>query len=211
MTTTDTDTQTHTERTGRSSGRDSDPSPTQFGGGGGPKVLVAGIGNIFLGDDGFGVEVIGRLAGRPMPAGVKVADFGIRGLHLAYELLDGYDVLVLIDAMPIGDAAGTVALVEAEVPAAPVTDPDDPEAVDPALDAHSMSPAVVLASLAKLGGSVDRVLVVACQPATVADAMGLSDAVAAAVDPAVDAVVGLIADLVPVPSPPTQPTNGDHP
>ena len=77
------------------------------------KVLVAGIGNIFLGDDGFGVEVAARSAGRAdLPDGVRAEDFGIRGVHLAYELLDGYDALVLIDAVPMGEPPGTVALIE---------------------------------------------------------------------------------------------------
>ena len=80
------------------------------------RVLVAGIGNIFLGDDGFGVEVASRLAARPLPDGVRVEDFGIRGVHLAYELLDGYDVLVLVDAVPIGEAPGTVAVIEPDPP-----------------------------------------------------------------------------------------------
>ena len=79
-----------------------------------PRVLVAGIGNIFFGDDAFGVEVAQRLAGRPMPEGVKVVDFGIRGVHLAYELLDGYDALVLVDALPMGEPPGTVAVIEPE-------------------------------------------------------------------------------------------------
>ncbi|HXH56622.1 hydrogenase maturation protease [Iamia sp.] len=158
-----------------------------------PRVLVAGIGNIFLGDDGFGVEVVGRLAGRPMPDGVTVVDFGIRGLHLAYQLLDGYDVLVLVDALPLGEPPGTVALVEAEVPTTAEPDPETP--TGPALDAHSMSPAVVLATLAHLGGSVDQVFVVGCQPATVAEVIGLSDAVAASVDRALAMVDDLLADL----------------
>ena len=80
-------------------------------------MLVAGIGNIFLGDDGFGVEVAQRLADRPMPEGVQVADFGIRGVHLAYELLDGYDALVLVDAVPMGEPPGTVAVIEPELDA----------------------------------------------------------------------------------------------
>ena len=80
-----------------------------------PRVLVAGIGNIFLGDDGFGVEVADRLAGRTLPDGVQVADFGIRGVHLAYELLDGYDALVLVDAVPMGEPPGTVAIIEPEL------------------------------------------------------------------------------------------------
>lgn len=166
-------------------------------------VLVAGIGNIFFGDDGFGVEVAARLDQEPVRAGARVVDFGIRGLHLGYELLDGYDALVLVDAMPIGDTPGTIALVEAEVPAAPV-DPD-PEETGPAIDAHTMSPAVVLNTLANLGGSVDRVLVVACQPANLTDGIGLSDVVAAAVDPAVTMVHEVLADLLS--APPTPATN----
>ena len=77
------------------------------------RVLVAGVGNIFLGDDGFGVEVARRLIDDPVTAGVKVADFGIRGVHLAYELLDGYDTLVLVDAVSRGDPPGTVSVIEA--------------------------------------------------------------------------------------------------
>jgi hydrogenase maturation protease len=157
------------------------------------RVLVAGIGNIFLGDDGFGVEVVGHLARRPVPAGVTVVDFGIRGLHLAYQLLDGYDVLVLVDALPLGEPPGTVALVEAEVPTAVGPDPEAP--TGPALDAHTMSPAVVLGTLAHLGGSVDQVFVVGCQPATVAEGIGLSDAVAASVDLALAMVDDLLTDL----------------
>ena len=78
------------------------------------RALVAGIGNIFFADDGFGVEVARRLDEREVPAGVRVADFGIRGVHLAYELLDGYDLLVLVDAMPLGEPPGTVAVIEVE-------------------------------------------------------------------------------------------------
>ncbi len=159
-----------------------------------PRILVAGIGNIFLSDDGFGVEVIARLADRPAPAGVKVVDFGIRGLHLAYELLDGYDVLVLVDALPIGEEPGTVALVEAELPDAPTA--PGPDGTGPAVDAHSMSPAVVLGTLANLGGSIDRVLVVGCQPESTDEGIGLSDVVAASIDQAVTMVDDLLSDLV---------------
>jgi hydrogenase maturation protease len=158
------------------------------------RVLVAGIGNIFFGDDGFGVEVANRLLQRaePAPAGVRITEFGIRGLHLAYELLDGYEVLVLIDALPIGDEPGTVALIEAELPDPPSAGDD----IAPTVDAHSMDPQTVLASLAHLGGSVDRVLVVACEPASVVEGIGLSHAVAASVDRAVAMVDELLADLL---------------
>jgi hydrogenase maturation protease len=152
-----------------------------------PRILVAGIGNIFLGDDGFGVEVATRLASRPMPAGVEVADFGIRGVHLAYELLDGVQSLVLIDAMPLGDEPGTLAVLEPDVDAF-----EDDVA---SLDAHRMSPAVVLATLTRLGGRLTSIRVVGCQPARVEEGMGLSPSVAAAVEPAVDLCCQVVADL----------------
>lgn len=147
-------------------------------------VLVAGIGNIFLGDDGFGVEVVRRLDPTGLPADVEVADYGIRGVHLAYELLDGrYDTLVLVDAVPLGEPAGTVAVLDATAAGAGMA--------AGTLDAHSMSPDVVLRALRGLGGSLERVLVVGCQPADVEERMGLSPAV----DAAVDEAVGIVADL----------------
>ena len=149
-------------------------------------MLIAGIGNVFLGDDGFGVEVARRLADSQtaglLPDGVDVADYGIRGVHLAYELLDDqYDTLVLVDAVPLGEEPGTVALLDA-------TDRADAVGAGP-VDAHSMSPDVVLRSLKHLGGHVDRVLVVGCQPAVVEERMGLSEPVAGAVDLAHDMVL----------------------
>ena len=149
------------------------------------KVLVAGIGNIFLGDDAFGVEVVRQIDPSALPDGVKVADFGIRGVHLSFELLDGYDALVLIDAMPLGEAPGTVAIFEPDVESIDAT----------SVDAHSMSPAVVLGLLAGLGGHVPRVLVVACEPLTVEEGLGLSEPVASAVAPAIEAVHRLVARL----------------
>jgi hydrogenase maturation protease len=156
-----------------------------------PGILVAGIGNIFLSDDGFGIEVANRLAAGPLPAGVRVADFGIRGVHLAYELLEGYDGLLLVDAMPMGEAPGTVAVIE------PYADPDlAPDEEAPVVDAHSMSPEVVLATLERLGGSVPRVYVIGCQPASLDEDMGLSPPVAAAVDGAVELCRQLINEFV---------------
>jgi hydrogenase maturation protease len=157
--------------------------------------MCAGIGNVFFSDDGFGVEVANRLARVPVPDCVRVEDYGIRGVHLAYDLMDGYDALVIIDAMPMGDEPpGTVVLLEPEVPSAAHTDEDgDPV---PVMDAHTMSPLVVLTTLANLGGSVDRILVVGCQPATIEEGMGLSDPVAAAVDRAVQMVSDLLTELV---------------
>jgi hydrogenase maturation protease len=155
------------------------------------KVLVAGIGNLFLGDDGFGVEVVGRLARRPMPEGVLVADFGIRGVHLAFELLGGYDALVLVDAVPLEEAPGTIAVIEADLSDLAPADDD----LEPALDAHSMSPALVLRTLAGLGGTVDRVVVIGCQPAVLTEGIGLSEPVAAAAEAALDVVDAVVHEL----------------
>ncbi len=149
------------------------------------RALVAGIGNIFFSDDGFGVEVARRLEGQELPAGVRIADFGIRGVHLAYELLDGYDLLVLVDAMSLGEPPGTVAVVEVEADAA--------ERIG-GLDAHTMTPATVLANLQRLGGHVERIVIVACQPAAIEEGIGLTPDVAAAVDGAADLVLDVLND-----------------
>jgi len=156
-------------------------------------TLVAGIGNLFLSDDAFGIEVSQRLSGRVLPDGVRVADFGIRGIHLAYELLDGYETLVLIDAVPMGEPPGTLAVIEPASPAVPRRGPDGPDL--PAVDAHTMSPDVVLATLARLGGSVGRILIVGCQPAVLDEGMGLSPAVEGAVDAAADLCLQLLTDI----------------
>ena len=123
---------------------------------------------------------------------MKVVDFGIRGVHLAYELLDGYDALVLVDALPMGEPPGTIAVIEPEL--------DDRDAVDdaaptPPLEAHSMSPAVVLGMVAGLGARVGRVLIVGCQPAVVDEGIGLSPVVAAAVETGVATVIEVLDDL----------------
>jgi hydrogenase maturation protease len=164
-----------------------------------PRVLVAGIGNIFLGDDGFGVEVANRLVARPeaTPGTVRVEDFGIRGVHLAYELLEGYDALVLLDAVPMHEPPGTLAVIEVGPDLVP--EPGDEPA--PIMDAHSMSPTTVLALLAGLGGAglggkLERILVVGCEPATVEEGIGLSAPVAAAVEPAVALVEEVLGDLL---------------
>jgi hydrogenase maturation protease len=156
------------------------------------RLLVAGIGNILLSDDGFGVAVARRLADRALPDGVRVADFGIRGVHLAYELLDGYDALVLIDALPLGERPGTLAVVEPE-PAERSGDDDDGS---PVMDAHRMSPEMVLATLASLGGEIGRVLIVGCQPADLSDGIGLTPPVEAAVDAAADLCCQLVEEIV---------------
>ena len=149
-----------------------------------PTVLVAGVGNVFLRDDGFGVEVVQRLAAGaagPVPPGTKVVDFGIRGLHLAFEMLDGYDTVVLVDALPRGGAPGTVYVVE----------PDE-SAGTPPVDGHDLNPEAVLALARSLGGPTGRVLIVGCEPADVGEGIGLSAPVAAAVDAAVRTVLEVI-------------------
>jgi len=147
------------------------------------RILVAGIGNIFLGDDGFGVRVVEELAREPLGPDVTVADFGIRGIHLAYELADGkYDTAILVDAVSRGGAPGTLYTIEAEV--------DDEDAMDGA-DAHNLTPAVVIAWVRKLGVSC-RILVVGCEPASLEESMTLSPAVANAIDEAVRLVRNLV-------------------
>ncbi len=160
-------------------------------------TLVAGVGNIFLGDDGFGVEVATRLAARGgLPEGVRVADFGIRAVHLAYELLDGYDNLVLIDALPRGGEPGSLYVLEAE---GSDTDrlAEQVRGGDTALvDAHGFAPDSMLALLDVLGGGVRRVVVVGCEPADTSDRMGLSPPVAAAVDGAMALVDEVVQGLL---------------
>jgi hydrogenase maturation protease len=151
------------------------------------RILVAGIGNVFLGDDGFGVALADRLARRALPPGVEVVDFGIRGLDLAYTLLDGWDAVVLLDAAPRGGAPGTLYVVE-----------PDPEEGDPAPDAHGMDPVKVLAMARALGGRVPRTIVVACEPQTVMTG-DEDDVVAELSEPvrrALDEAVGLVGELL---------------
>jgi len=151
------------------------------------RVLVAGIGNVFRSDDGFGPEVARRLAGLPWPDGVRVVDYGIRGLHLAYDLLEPWDALVLVDALPDRGAVGSVVVVEI----------GDDQPGGAALDAHGMDPATVLASLAVLGGRLPlRTLLVGCHVAETGEGMGLSPAAVAAVDPAVRTVTALVTQLL---------------
>jgi hydrogenase maturation protease len=157
-------------------------------------VLIAGIGNIFQTDDAFGVEVAGRLVDHPLPDHVRVEDFGIRGVHPAYELLEGYDTLIVIDAVPMGEPPGTLVVMEPELGARPTS--SDPDV--PALDAHTMSPDVVLATLERLGGSVRRIFIVGCQPADLREGMGLTPAMEAAVGAAANLCLELLTDVAPI-------------
>jgi hydrogenase maturation protease len=155
----------------------------------GSRILVAGIGNVFFGDDGFGVEVAHRLGERPQPEGVRVVDFGIRGLDLAYALSDGYDAAILVDALPRGGPPGTLYVLEPEVAAAPT---------GTLADTHGLDPARILSLLRTLGDDVPIVRIVGCEPTLVTGdemTMGLSAPVAAAVDGAVTLVEALAAEL----------------
>ena len=151
------------------------------------RILVAGVGNVFLRDDAFGVEVVRLLAERPQPPGVQITDYGIRGVHLVYELLNGYDLFVLVDAAPRGEAPGTVTVLEVEVPG--------PGAA-PVIDAHSLTPDAIFGLLSSLGGRPGRSLVVACEPAEIDAGMGLTDPVRDALPAAVRAVEEILAQAV---------------
>jgi len=155
-----------------------------------PAILVAGIGNIFLGDDAFGVEVVRRLAGVWLPESVRVTDFGIRGFDLAYALQDGYETTILVDACPRGKAAGTLYVIEPDLKA--LDDPDDPQAV---VEAHAMNPMNVLRMARAMNIEVKNVLLLGCEPETLGGEegqMGLSAAVEAAVDHAVKLLESII-------------------
>ena len=159
------------------------------------RLLIAGVGNIFLGDDGFGVEVASRLATAELPAWAHVVDYGIRGMHLAYDLANGYDSMILIDATPRGEAPGTIYVIEPDLTAVPEqgTADGDTAAVNPLFNAHGMQPDVVFGMLGMLGAGAREVLVVGCEPATVDYGIGLSEPVTAAVDEAVRVVLDLVA------------------
>ena len=161
------------------------------------RTLVAGVGNVFLGDDGFGVEVARLLGQQPRRDGVEIADFGIRGVHLVYELLDGCDLFVLIDAAPRGYEPGTVTVLEVDPDhAAAPGDAGAPGAPGaPVMDGHGLSPHDLFAMLATMGGRPGRSLLVACEPADVSARMGLSEPVLAALPHAVRAVEDILSQI----------------
>lgn len=155
-----------------------------------PSILVAGIGNIFLGDDAFGVEVARRMAGLELPASVRVTDFGIRGFDLAYALQDGYETTILVDACPHGEAPGTLYVIEPDLKAL-----DGPDAAPATVEAHAMNPMNVLRMAKAMNIEVKNVLLVGCEPETLGGEegqMGLSAPVEAAVDEAVKLVESLV-------------------
>ncbi len=157
------------------------------------RILVAGVGNMFLGDDGFGGAVVERLGKRPQPAGVDIVDFGIRGIDLTFALMKGYDAAIIVDIAQRGGAPGTLYVIEPKISSS-----SDPHGA--LSDAHSAHPARVLSLMRALGGGTDRVRVVACEPTSVVDdepevVVGLSNAVDAAIDPAIAIIEGLLTDL----------------
>lgn len=159
------------------------------------RILIAGIGNIFLGDDAFGVETIAELLKRTLPAELAIRDFGIRGLDLAYALTDGYDAVILVDAAPRGGVPGQLYVIEPDLSAIEANQAD--EAV---IETHGMNPVRVLQMVRTLGGDLKRILVVGCEPSPVDDSEemqpGLSDAVRNSVMPAADLILKVAAELM---------------
>lgn len=156
------------------------------------RILVAGIGNVFMADDGFGVAVAAELAGRTLPAGVEVADFGIRGMDLAFALQRDYAVVILVDAMPRGEPPGTLTLIEPDLSTIPAA----------GVEAHAMDPLKVLGLVQRLGGCSCRVLVLGCEPDIVTNGqspedmnMELSTVVRAAVPRAARMIARLVGEL----------------
>jgi hydrogenase maturation protease len=160
-----------------------------------PRILIACVGNIFLGDDGFGVEVARRLADRPLPPEVLLKDFGIRGLDLTYALLDWYEAVIMVDACPRGGKPGTVYLLEPDVVESnAINGPPTP------LETHSMNPMNVLRAVKAMGGNVGRILIVGCEPAEFGldegGKLGLSDSAQAAVNEAIALIERLISTIL---------------
>lgn len=158
------------------------------------RILIAGVGNIFLGDDAFGVEVVRELTARPLPPELRVIDFGIRGLDLTYALLDGYEAVILVDAVPRGQAPGTVYLIE-------------PAAADPAIcadvtrndlliETHGMHPAKVLRLVMGMGGNLCRVWIVGCEPTPFDPEQDMDISMSPAVRAAIPEAIQLIESLV---------------
>jgi hydrogenase maturation protease len=158
------------------------------------RILIAGIGNIFMGDDAFGVEIANVLARRTFPHGVRVADFGIRGFDLAYALMEGYETTILVDAYPGEGQPGTLFVLEPDLQNV------DSGATRPSfVDPHGMDPLNVLHMAKNMGGDLKRILLLGCVPATLGPEegkMGLSEPVAAAVDEAVQLVDSLVSRIL---------------
>jgi hydrogenase maturation protease len=158
------------------------------------RILIAGVGNIFHGDDAFGVEVLRRLSMRKLPEGVKAVDFGIRGFDLAYALLDHYEATILVDATSRGGAPGTVYTIEPDL-----DDLDNQDLHTVGIEAHGMNPMRVLRMVKAMGGKPKRIFLVGCEPSTFGPEegmMGLSDIVETAVNPAVEMIESLAGRLL---------------
>ncbi len=174
-----------------------------------PTILVAGIGNIFLGDDGFGVEVVKRLAAREQRSGVKVVDFGIRGFDLTYALIDGADITILVDACPRGGKPGDLYVIEPDLLSASSNASDASATVD----AHSMNPMNVIRAAQSMGGPLKKIVLLGCEPETFGPEegqLGLSDTVAAAVDRAIPLLSNLLDRLLGGEWPLAQNENNEH-
>jgi hydrogenase maturation protease len=157
-------------------------------------VLVAGVGNYFMGDDAFGIEVVHRLAERSLPNHVRVVDFGIRGLDLAYALLEPHDLVVLVDAAARGGAPGTLYLIEPELAAlSPGGSADTPS---PLIEGHSLVPAQVLLLVHALGGQLRNLVILGCEPAAIPDVADMSVGLSPPVTKAVDAALGVLERLI---------------
>jgi hydrogenase maturation protease len=158
------------------------------------RILIAGIGNIFRGDDAFGVELAQQLLQRPQRDGVKIVDFGIRGFDLAFALMDGPEVAIFLDATSRGGAPGTLYTVEIDPPA------DSPMVMEPLLEAHSIDPVRVLRMVQAMGGTMSRTVLIGCEPLTLGSedegALGLSSVVVSAVDRAVAVVESLVSTIL---------------
>jgi hydrogenase maturation protease len=157
-----------------------------------PCILIACIGNIFLGDDGFGVEVAKHLSARELPVEVKVVDFGIRGFDLAYALQDGYETTILVDAYPHGQTPGTISLIEPDL-----TKLDEEQSA--VVDTHGMNPMNVLRMAAAMNTNLKTILLVGCEPETFGGeegSMGLSGRVQSAVGEAVNLILSVIEKIL---------------
>jgi hydrogenase maturation protease len=163
-----------------------------------PRILIAGVGNIFLGDDAFGVEVVREMAGQPIPSEVRVVDFGIRGLDLTYALLEDYDAAILVDAAPRGQAPGTLYVIEPETPDRAAC--ADLSRDDPLVDAHGMHPEKILRLVVGMGGRLRHVLIVGCEPTPFDPEqdmdMSLSPPVQRAIPEAIQLIQSLIANIL---------------
>jgi hydrogenase maturation protease len=156
------------------------------------RILIGGIGNIFHGDDAFGVEVVRHLVNDKFPDNVRVVDFGIRGYDLAFALLEGYETAIMVDAVKRGAKPGTIYLIE--IGAEHLNGTHGP------VDAHSMNPLRVLELARQVGGPIGRVLLLGCEPESFGPEdegrMGLSEVVQAAIEPAADRIRLLVSSLL---------------